>query len=197
MKKHFVIPALLITLFLMLACSFSYEGIALADDNEPDDPIREMIGQQTREAAQTEETGSESVEATPEPEYQPVAPSGSDGEQAIAGQHEYAVTATNFECICQDTGPMTVDLKFTGNQLEITNEGGAPMVYEKVSDNQYQRTFMGYYILTSGEGDQATETKVEEENRTVIILTGSGYVMESYKGESSSPCCYYTFELQK
>jgi len=56
---------------------------------------------------------------------------------------------------------------------------------------------MGYSILMSGEGDQVTETKAEEENITVIILTNNGYVMESYKGSSGSPCCYYTFTIQK
>lgn len=56
---------------------------------------------------------------------------------------------------------------------------------------------MGYYILMSGEGDQAMETKVEEENITVIILTSNGYVMESYQGSSGSPCCYYTFTVEK
>jgi len=195
MKKTFVIPILLMTLFLMLACSISYEGISISDDPEPYDPIREMIIEQTLEAGKAEEAGS--TEATPEPEYQPVDSSGSDTERVVAGQHEYAVTATNFECVCQETANMTVDFKFTGDQVEITNEGGSPMVYDKISDNKYQRTFMGYYILTSGEGDQATETKVEEENRTVIILTGNGYVMENYKGETGSPCCYYTFEIQK
>ena len=30
---------------------------------------------------------------------------------------------------------------------------------------------MGYYILSSGEGDQVTETKVEEEHLTVLIVS--------------------------
>ena len=93
---------------------------------------------------------------------------------------------------------MTVDIKFTGSQVEITNGGGgATMVYDKVGENTYQKTEMGYYLLKSGEGDQATETKVEQEDRTVIIFTNSGYVMENYKGEESSPCCTYTFKKEK
>jgi len=55
---------------------------------------------------------------------------------------------------------------------------------------------MGYSILMSGEGDQVTETKAEEENITVITLTSNGYVMESYSVSSSSPCCYYTFTIE-
>jgi len=119
-------------------------------------------------------------------------------EKVVAGSHEYSVNATNFECTCQATDNMTVDFNFTGNQVEITNGGGgATMVYDKIGENKYQKSVMGYYILMSGEGDQVTETKVEEENITVIILTSNGYVMESYKGSSSSPCCYYTFTIEK
>jgi hypothetical protein len=198
MKKKFVVPIILITLFLTLACSVGLEGISIGDDQEPHDPISEMFAQETLEAMNTEESGSAPAEATPESEYQSVNPPVSDMERIIAGSHEYSVNATNFECTCQATDNMTVDFNFTGNQVEITNGGGgATMVYDKIGENRYQKSVMGYYILMSGEGDQVTETKVEEENITVIILTSNGYVMESYKGSSSSPCCYYTFTIEK
>ena len=198
MKKKFMVPILLITLFLTLACGVGMEGISIGDAQEPSDPIREMFEQETLEAMNTEEAGSAPSVATPEPEYQSVIPSGSGMENVVAGSHEYSVNATNFDCTCQATDNMTVDFNFTGDQVEITNGGGgATMVYDKIGDNKYQRSFMGYYILTSGEGDQVTETMVEEENLTVIILTSNGYVMESYTGSSSSPCCYYTFEIKK
>lgn len=198
MKKKFVVPILLITLFLMLACGIRMEGIDWVDDQEPLNPIREMFEQETLEAMNTEEAGSAPADATPEPEYQSVIPPGSDMGRVVVGSHEYSVNATNFECICQATGNMTVDFNFTGDQVEITNEGGgATFVYDKIGDNKYQRSYMGYYILTSGEGDQVTETKVEEEQHIVIILTSNGYVMEAYKGSSSSPCCYYTFTIEK
>jgi hypothetical protein len=198
MKKKFVVPIVLITLLLTLACGVSLDGISIGDPNEPHDPISEMFAQQTSDAMDSEETGSAPADATPEPEYQSVIPSGSDMERVVAGSHEYSVVATNFECTCQATDNMTVDFNFTGDQVEITNGGGgATMVYEKIGDNKYQRSIMGYYILTSGEGDQVTETRVEEENITVIILTSNGYVMESYSGSSSSPCCYYTFTIEK
>ncbi len=198
MKKKFVVPILLITLMPMLACSYALEGISIGDPNEPHDPISEMFAQETLDAMETEETGSAPADATPEPEYQSVIIPGSDMERVVAGSHEYSVNATNFECTCQATDNMTVDFNFTGNQVEITNGGGgAAMVYDKIGENKYQKSVMGYYILTSGEGDQVTETKVEEENITVIILTSNGYVMESYKGSSSSPCCYYTFTIEK
>jgi hypothetical protein len=198
MKKKFVVPVLLSTLFLTLACGIGLEGISISDEQERHNPISEMFAQETLEAMNTEEPGSASADATPESEYQSVIPSGSGMERVVAGSHEYSVNATNFECTCQATDNMTVNFNFTGNQVEITNGGGgATMVYDKIGENKYQRSVMGYYILTSGEGDQVTETKVEEENITVIILTNNGYVMESYKGSSGSPCCYYTFTSQK
>ena len=198
MKNKFVVPMLLITFFLTLSCSIGLEGISIGDAQEPVNPIKEMFEQETLEAMDTEEAGSAPAEATPASDYQPVIPSGSNMERVVAGSHEYSVNANNFECTCQATDDMKVDFNFTGNQVEITNGGGgATMVYDKIEDNKYQRSFMGYYILSSGEGDQVTETKVEEEHRTVIILTSSGYVMESYKGSSSSACCYYTFTVKK
>ncbi len=198
MKKIFVIPIIFIILFLSLACSIALEGISIGDAQEPSDPIREMFEQETLTAIENEEAGSAPAEATPVPEYQDVISPGSDMERVVAGSHEYAVAATNFECTCQATANMTVDFNFKGDQVEITNGGGgATMVYDKIGENKYQRTYMGYYILMSGEGDQATETKVEEEQHVLISLTGNGYVMESYKGESSSPCCYYTFTIAK
>ena len=198
MKMKFVVPIMLITLLITLACSVALEGISIGDPNEPNDPISEMFAQETLDAMDIEDAGSAPADATPEPEYQSVIVPGSDMERVVAGSHEYAVNATNFECTCQATDNMTVDFNFTGDQLEITNGGGgATMVYDKIGENKYQRSFMGYYILTSGEGDQATETKVEEEQHVLISLTSNGYVMESYKGSASSPCCYYTFTIEK
>ena len=198
MKKKFVVPITLITLFLMLACGVSLDGISIGDPNEPNDPISEMFAQETLDAMDIEDAGSAPADATPEPEYQSVIVPGSGMERVVAGSHEYSVNATNFECTCQATDNMTVDFNFTGDQVEITNGGGgATMVYDKIGENKYQRSFMGYYILTSGEGDQATETKVEEEQHVLISLTSNGYVMESYKGSASSPCCYYTFTIEK
>jgi hypothetical protein len=198
MKKKFVVPVILITLLLTLACGVSMDGISFGEDPEPIDPWQEMYLQQTLDAMNIEEQGSAPADPTPELEYQPVIPPGSEMERVVAGSHEYSVNATNFECTCQATDNMTVDFNFTGDKVEITNGGGgATMVYDKISDNKYQRSYMGYYILMNGEGAQATETKVEEEQRVLITLTNNGYVMENFKGSSSSPCCYYTFTIEK
>ena len=198
MNKKFVFPIILITLFFSLACSIGLEGIGISDAQEPSNPIKEMFEQETLTAIENEEAGSAPAEATAVPEYQSVISPGSDMERVVAGSHEYAVAATNFECTCQETANMSVDFNFTGDQVAITNGGGgATMVYDKIDENKYQRSYMGYYILMSGEGDQATETKVDEEQRVLISLTGNGYVMESFKGSASSPCCYYTFTNAK
>ena len=124
-------------------------------------------------------------------------PQGSNAETANAGSHEYSVAATNFDCICQVDGNTTASFNFLGDQLEFTTPGGAVDVYDKIAENTYKRTFMGYYILSSGTGAQATETIVEEEKHLVLILNGDGYVMEHYSGDAPSPCCYHTFTLVK
>ena len=38
MKKKFVVPIMLITLFLMLACGVGLDGISIGDAQEPNDP---------------------------------------------------------------------------------------------------------------------------------------------------------------
>ncbi|MCJ7434886.1 MAG: hypothetical protein MUO77_15495 [Anaerolineales bacterium] len=197
MKKKFVIPILLITIFLMLACEVALEGISEDAQKRPD-PMREIFEQQTLAAMNTEESGSAPAAATPDSDYQPVIPPGSDMERGVAGSHEYSVNASNFDCTCQATDNMTVDFNFTGNQVEITKGGGgATRVFDKIGENTYQRTDMNYYILRSVEGDPTTDTKVDREDKTVIILTGNGYIMENYQGLTGSPCCYYTFTIEK
>lgn len=197
MKKKLAVPLLLMMILLTLACSFSMEGIAFGVENEPENPFAELIQQQTAEAMPADDVKPSPADATPEPEYQSAPPAGSGVEAVVAGSHEYSVAATNFDCICQDTPNMTVDFSFKDNQVEITNLGGETMVYDKIDENKYKRSFMSYYILSSGEGNQVTETKVEEERHTVIILTSDGYVMENYQGSSASACCYYTFTTKK
>jgi hypothetical protein len=84
-----------------------------------------------------------------------------------------------------------------GDQVEVTNAGGSGQVYDRISENSYKRTFMGYYILDSGSGNQVTSTVVEEERSVVIILNSTGYRMEHFQGTANSPCCYHTFTKQK
>jgi len=185
-KTHAVI---LLAIFLTpIACTISYEGVNFGSDPEVD-----FIEDQTATAGAAQSAAAPQAASTPEPAFQPAAPQGSSAEGSQAGTHEYSVAATDFECICQVDGNVTVEFNFKGDQLEIVNPGGATDVYQKIANNTYKRTFMGYYILSSGSGDDVTETKVEEERHTVIILNNNGYVMEHYQGEASSPCCFHTF----
>lgn len=191
MNKKIVISMLMVALLLTMACNLYGAWAA----NEMEEAAWDGVDQPTLAPVDNEAA----AEATAEPEYQDVIiSSGSNAESGAAGTHEYSVAASNFGCTCQATDNMTVDIKFTDNGVEITNGGGgATQIYEKMSENKYKKTEMGYYILVEGSGDEATETKVEEENITIITFTGNGYVMESFKGEEVTPCCYYTFTIEK
>ncbi len=181
-----VIPIIL----LGLACSVSYEGFS---DRDPNKSFDQVFAEQTLAAlyGPTAEVGLSAP--TPEPEYRPVeSQAGSEAELVNAGTHEYAVNATNFDCICQVDGNVNSTFNFQGNQLDLNGE-----IFSKIGENRYKRSFMGYYILDSGSGDAVTSTIVEEEKHVIIILTGSGYVMEHYSADASSPCCYHTFTIEK
>lgn len=194
MKKKFVIPLSMFSLMIMLACSVGYEGVSFGDDQ----PLLPPVLEEEVEAAPEAVDNPEPEAASAEPADHPVIPSSANAESAAAGSHEYSVTADNFDCICQATDNMTVDIKFTGDQVEVTNGGGgATQVYDKIAENKYQKTEMGYYILTDGVGDAATQTKVEQEDITVISFTDTGYMMESFKGDAGSACCTYTFTIER
>jgi hypothetical protein len=197
MKKNIeAVSVIAITFLIMMACSFGYEGVAIGDD--PEDLERERMGL-TIEAMNSESV-PQGAASTSEPEYQAASQQGADPttvEAAVNGTHEYSIEAANFECTCQVDGNMTVNFKFMGDQVEVTNAGGAGQVYDKMGESSYKRTFMGYYILDSGSGDQVTSTVVEEERSVVIILNSTGYRMEHFQGTASSPCCYHIFTKQK
>lgn len=119
--------------------------------------------------------------------------SSSDSESSYSEEKEYAVSATNNGCICSVDNPiMSIELKIDGDQLEYAGN-----IYNKISENTYKRSYMGYYISVSGEGDNKTSTQVDEERHDIIILTDNGFISEHYQGEESSPCCYHTFTFNK
>lgn len=199
-KKKLAIP-LLVMIIVSMACSFGYEGVNFGSDEEIEH-IEDLTATAAEQASQL--TGPIS---TLEPTRQPVvrqtsAPEAAQPESAqpeveSAGPKEYSVTAQDFDCVCQVHGNVTRELIIKGDLLEIPNDQGGAHVYEKISENTYRRSWMGYYILVEGEGENATETKVEEERSIVIILTDGGYVMEHYQGTSGSPCCIHTFTQTK
>jgi len=192
MQKKLAIPLVLIISFILLACSISYEGINWSGDEESNrlstgTALQELLNGITEEAPSSRIGGPLPV-AEPTNVPQPTAVAEPIPVPVTNTTTEYSVTAQNFDCICEATGTVTQEYKVEGDQLLI---GG--MVFDKVGTNCYRRSWMGYYILVSGEGDNQTETQVEESRSSVITLTETGYIMENYQGDSGSPCCINTF----
>lgn len=191
MQKKIVIPLLLIILFILLACTISYEGISDTDSEDSfwrtTGTFRDLLSELTVEAPSA---GGDAPPPVAEPTaiVQPTIAAAPDPEPVTNTTAEYSVTAQNFDCICQETGMVTQEFKVVGDQLQIGD-----MIFDKIDNNTYKRSWMGYYILVSGEGDNKTETQVEECRSSIIILTDTGYIMENYQGESGSPCCINTF----
>lgn len=192
MNKKIALLSLFAVLMITMACSIGYEGI-----NFGGDPDIEKIEDMTATAEHGQSSLPVPEVSTPEPTAPPVIPQRPIPESQTAGPKEYSVSATNFDCTCQVNGNVTVEFIFKDDQLEVPNGTGGVDVYEKIGENTYKRSWMGYYILSSGEGDQKTETKVDEERSAVIIINDNGYVMEHYQGSSSSPCCFHTFTNTK
>jgi hypothetical protein len=186
-RKNAFIP-LVIIIMLTMACTIGYEGVSIGSD-----PEIEKIEDMTATAQYAQPARPLEVVSTPVPTSQPVVSQDPVETTEKAAPKEYSVTAANYDCTCQVDGNVSVEFNFKGDQLEVLMNGGTPNVYDKIGENTYKRSWMGYYILLSGEGDSAVETKVDEERSAVIILNDNGYVMEHYQGSSSSPCCFHTF----
>ncbi len=193
-KLFFLMVSIMIS--MTLACAIGYEGLQISDDPEPSDAISELIAQQTFEANIAEEPAQETQASAVEENQAPEVPalSGSSGvESDLSRPNEYSLTAQNFNCTCSvDGNNQVVEFKFNGDQLEYAGN-----VYDKIAENTYKRSFMGYYILESGEGENKTSTKVDEERHVIIILTDDGFNLEHYQADEGSPCCYYTFKMEK
>lgn len=196
MQKRLAIPFVLFILFVLLACSISYEGIVFNNDEESNrlqtgTAIAELVKEFTDEAPFS---GGEAPPPAVEP-TQAILPTTAPvpiPEPVNNVLTDYSVTAQNFDCICQETGTVTQEFSIVGDQLNI---GG--LIFDNIGTNTYKRSWMGYYILVSGEGDNKTETQVEESRSSVITLTETGYVMENFQGDSGSPCCINTFIKNK
>lgn len=197
MKKKFVVPILIITLFLTLACSVALEGISFGDPNERYDPIREMFEQETLEAMKnTEEASSAPAEATPPPEDKPVIPQSSNNANPVtvnAGTNEYSVEATSFNCICQTGGKVTPNFDFQGDHLIAWGD----QVYNKIGENTYKREYMGYYILSFPDEPGRADEKIDQLQTSIITFNSNGYVLDSYQGTEMDHCCLNTMTLNK
>ncbi len=192
MKKSFIFLMSLFVILFSLSCAISYEGIQFSDDPDPEEEYREQLLRELEEAASSEqpEQAAEVPSAEKEPQSEPGNQVAAPGEAAQPdGEKEYAVSATNFGCICSVNNPTkSIELKIEGDQLEYAGN-----IYNKISENTYKRSYMGYYILESGEGENKTSTQVDEERHDIIILTKDGFISEHYQGDESSPCCFHTF----
>lgn len=158
--------------------------------------ILENFREQSQESVDSMNNAQPAGPPPPEPEAAKPASedvSSSDPESSYSEENEYAVSATNFSCTCSVDSP-TKSLSLDINGDELTYAGN---VYNKIADNTYKYSWMGYYILQSGEGEDKTSTQVDEERHNVIILADDGFVLESYQGDESSACCFHTFTLNK
>ena len=196
MQKKLAIPLILFILIVLLACSIGYEGIVITDDEESirlqtGTAIREMVDKYNEELSSSKGDVLPTV-VEPTKAVQPTAVTDPIPVPSTSTTTEYSVTAQNFNCICQDTGTVTQEFSIINDQLHIGD-----MIFDKIDTNSYSRSWMGYYILVSGEGDNQTETQVEESRSSVVILTDTGYIMENYQGNNGSPCCINTFTTNK
>lgn len=203
MKNKLVLPLVVSILLVLLACSFGYEGFDFSGDEEANKlstatAMAELIqGFGSSDSVDngvginqvTEEPVPTPLPAKPQPTTPPTT---SEEEPSADSPVEYSVTSQNFDCICQETGTVSQEVKIEGDKLVLGDQ-----TFDKIGDNSYRRSWMGYYILVSGEGENKTETKVDEERSVVITLTDTGYTMEHFQGASSSPCCIHTFTENK
>ena len=171
------------------------EGIVFNNDEE---------SQRLQTATAFEEIfGSYNSGATPEPIAEPPVTSvpadqpGPSSPAITSGEtvdlDEYSVSAVNNGCTCQTNGNMKISLDIQGDKLIRTLSDGSTLEFEKVSQDRFQRTYMGYYILVDKTGGKEVETRVDEERHDVIILTDTGFIDEHYQGNEASACCYFTF----
>lgn len=194
MKKLPVVLLITVLLFT-IACAFGYEGVnwGIDEDVEKAYSLTETASAPGYEPITS---GGIPVNRVDEPEAtaEPAAPSGAASSALTApsgDQVEYAVSATNNGCICTVSGNMTLALDIQDDRLFYNLPDGTSHEYLKVSDNRYQRTYMGYYILVDSASGE--ETRVDEERHDVITLTESGFISEHYQGTEGSPCCSHTF----
>lgn len=190
MKKH-VFPILILMILLTIACGLSTtEGIAWGE---------EMSYQKTRDAQDIESLTSgntpepiEEPAATSEPVDQP-GPSSPAEKSGVTGDLvEYSVTGTNDGCICSVGGNMMISLDVQDDKL-FFNPGGTSHEFRKINENTFKKSYMGYYILVDTTVDPQVETRVDEEQHDIIILTKDGFISEHYQGTESSPCCFHTY----
>ncbi len=184
-NRRVIISCIVALMMAAMACNSNpHFGISTTPDYDPDIVI--IVEGQDELTEESEQTIPDNSASLPEPT---AVSQRSEAVTNNAGVNEYSVSAQDFNCICFVSGNINVELRVNGDQLEIIDPSGGVQVYDKIAENTYKRSWMGYYIDTTG----GKETKVDEEKSVVIILNNNGYTMEHYSGTESSPCCIHTF----
>ena len=187
-NRRVIISCIVTVIIATMACySNPHFGILTTPDYDPEiviivegsEPITEDL----------EPTSANESASIPVPVNQPGESQISEEVTNNVGTNEYSVSAQDFNCICQVDGNVIVELRVNDNQLEVIDTNGVVQIYDKIGENTYKRSWMGYYIDTT----DGKETKVDEERSVVIILNNNGYSMEHFQGTESSPCCIHTF----
>ena len=183
MNKYAVILLLITILMVSVACSLFHSE---KDEASFQQEIIGILG--TEDVSEAEPT--EAFSSAQEPAQSSGPAQGSAEVSGVLGTDDYLVTSENFTCTCQEvTGVVTKELRVVDDHLEIVDADGNVRVYDKIGENTYKKSVMGYYILVV----DGQDTKVDREESTVVTLTDDGYTMSNYQGEDSSPCCIYTF----
>ena len=190
MKRKVVFVICFVLLAIALACDITREGIIFSDDPSPEEIERTRMSSLMTDVAGTwqAESSSSSVDGAPVAETAaPTARADTAAElpQVSAETRTYSVEATNYDCICAVDGDVEITFNLKGDTLEVFHSPGVPTEYTKIGENTYSRSFMGYYILDGEE--------VDEQKQAVITFTDTGYTMEHFSGDLSSPCCIHTF----
>ena len=189
--KKFALPILILIILLTIACGIGppSEGIAWVQE------MTEMANEELEENLTSGNTPEpiEKPAATSEPDDQP-GPSSPAEISGVTGDFvEYSVTGTDNGCVCSVGGNMMISLEVQDEQLFFNLPDGTSQEFQKINDNTFKRSYMGYYILVDKTVNPEIETRVDEEKHDIITLTQDGFVMEHFKGNESSPCCYHTY----
>jgi hypothetical protein len=190
MKRKMIFVIGLVLLVIILACDITREGINWSGDPSPEEIERARLATDLANMQETwqAESGSSSMDGGPVAETAVPTTAAASSAAQPSGSTEtgvYSVQATNYDCICSVDGDVEVTFNFKGDTLEVFHSPGVPTEYTKTGENTYSRSFMGYYILDGEE--------VDEQKQTVITFTDTGYTMEHFSGDLSSPCCVHTF----
>jgi hypothetical protein len=187
-NRRVIIFCIVALIIAAMACNSNpHFGILTTPDYDPEIVI--IVEDSEPISEDSEQTNPNNSASMPETANQPGDPQSSEALTNNVGINEYSVSAQDFNCICQVNGNVNIELRLNQEQLEIVHPNGEVEVFEKIGENTYKKTWMGYYIDTTG----GKETKVDQERSAVIILNNDGYMLEHYQGSESSPCCIYTY----